>query len=1466
MQKLWTGFLLFLLLFIGASISTADESPSNLSFGDGLVQKQGNESTEASLRIIPDEGQVGEGFTILVSDLNAGEEITVRIIFVETDAEVYESNRTADNRGRVELDIFTESDDPAGEYRVEVLNASNDVIAEASLTLEVIGGREGLISVSPSEGEAGTVFVIEITEVQPFADLSIIVTNEADEEVYETAIRATVDGTATVNFESSDTSVGNLTIDVFQNETISVASGSLVVQEQAFPSTIVLEPNPAMPNDEVFVTVSGLEANATATVVISNVLGTLLSQEVTANVSGLAIFSFVVTPEMALGDYTVEVLQGETLVSRTSFVLDVPAPSVTVSPTVGVQSSNFVVDVAGLNVDEQVVVELVQGETVLQSFTITGDAEGLARAVLGQRLNLGIGDYTVRVLRAGQEVYTQSVSIVEEREAVTSSINPDNVIVTVSPEEGVVPTTYEIRVEGLPPDTDLTLNILFDGDVVYTFQGTSDETGVFVSSVNSEASDPIGTYTLEVRAEGQVIGSADFAIVEDDGAEPTEEPTSEPSEEPAGDVSLDVNPETVVLGERFEINVSNLAAGETVTIDLRVDGESIYSTERQADASGAIGLGLVTEATDPTGEYEVVVLRGDEEVASGNFDVVESNANVSSAELSIEPESAPLESSHTISVSGLEAGEAVTVVIEFDGEEVYSTEREADSEGVVTLVINTESDDEEGEYTVRVLRENGELTGSFTATEAEETSTPDAELEISIDPESGDIGTDHVITVTGLEAEEAVSVQVEYDGEVVYETEGTANDDGEYRLDLSTEEGDPAGDYTITVTGENSGEVSASFEAVGEEEVEEPSEDFSVAVSSEELSNGDTFDVTVEGLNAGETVTIRIIFDGEEVYSTEREADENGEIVLPLVISEEDPEGNYSIEVETESGATSSAGFLVLNDFGDGDEGEGEEGEETELEVTVDPESGENGTTHDFVITGLEPEETVSVSVEFDGEEVYSTEAVADDDGEAIISLTSEESDPAGDYLLIVERDNGDSASVEFTVEEAEEGEEGGGTVIEPTGDETAIELGDDVIEGSLSTDSPEARFVFEGEEGQGVEISLHSDDFDAYLVLLDEDGDEIASNDDGSDNSLDSQIIVTLPESGSYTIVVSSFSYTVGGDAEEGDFELRAHTLEISDSDVELDSGNQVVTDSLSSNSPEVEYVFEGEEGQSVLISVSSSEFDTYLVLLDENGDVIASNDDSNDSLNSQIGPFVLPYSGEYTAIVTSYYYVNYGEVTTGEFNFRLENVVVTSSSYGEITNITIDENTGSQFIEFEGNAGDVISVSVNSNDSIDTTIALIDPTGFTLISDDDGGLGFDPEIERQVLPSNGRYVIMLSAFSLGDAGEVEVLVSLEDARTLDSETRTVRLNNKESYDILVFEGQEGETVSITISLESGSIGSFTLYAEQDGIPLLNYQSLGLSQTITVGFRVPADGIVRITLQDSSASSAILNVELERE
>lgn len=66
--------------------------------------------------------------------------------------------------------------------------------------------------------------------------------------------------------------------------------------------------------------------------------------------------------------------------------------------------------------------------------------------------------------------------------------------------------------------------------------------------------------------------------------------------------------------------------------------------------------------------------------------------------------------------------------------------------------------------------------------------------------------------------------------------------------------------------------------------------------------------------------------------------------------------------------------------------------------------------------------------------------------------------------------------------------------------------------------------YTFEGRRGQTVTITMSSSEFDTYLILLDEDNEKIAENDDISDSDTNSEIRITLPANGTYQVIANTY------------------------------------------------------------------------------------------------------------------------------------------------------------------------------------------------------------------------------------------------------------------------------------------------------------------------------------------------------
>jgi S1-C subfamily serine protease len=207
------------------------------------------------------------------------------------------------------------------------------------------------------------------------------------------------------------------------------------------------------------------------------------------------------------------------------------------------------------------------------------------------------------------------------------------------------------------------------------------------------------------------------------------------------------------------------------------------------------------------------------------------------------------------------------------------------------------------------------------------------------------------------------------------------------------------------------------------------------------------------------------------------------------------------------------------------------------------------------------------------------------------------------------------------------------------------------IVQGRLDSNSnvlPDGSYfnsyVFDGQSGQRVAIEMRSQEIDPYLILISLDDDNFYLDDDDSAGDLNARLVTTLPTNGRYVILANSYA-----EGEEGSYELRLNaatgntstpTPPRSDGDVilrrqgVLEPGDAIAPD----NTLYDEYTFQGRAGQRVTINLESQEFDTYLALLDDQGNLIDRNDDiSQTNTNSQI-VVVLPRTATYRIIVNGY------------------------------------------------------------------------------------------------------------------------------------------------------------------------------------------------------------------------------------
>jgi hypothetical protein len=256
-------------------------------------------------------------------------------------------------------------------------------------------------------------------------------------------------------------------------------------------------------------------------------------------------------------------------------------------------------------------------------------------------------------------------------------------------------------------------------------------------------------------------------------------------------------------------------------------------------------------------------------------------------------------------------------------------------------------------------------------------------------------------------------------------------------------------------------------------------------------------------------------------------------------------------------------------------------------------------------------------------------------DGNYRIIVTSYKKDETGSYTLSIES----GAAGGATATAAASG---------PRVERGALAAGDDTLRSGEYVDA----YTFEGIPGQRATIDVSSAEFDTYLIVVPPKG-QRRENDDVEGKPRHSVVETDITEAGTYKVWVTSYQKN-----ERGSYELRitfgtaspatAATTASSTGDRSRDLSAIGYGDSragsLSTDDGRLEsgeyrdsYAFEGNAGDAIVIELTSSEFDPYLVLVPPQGEQI-DNDDAPGRRDMSRIELTLRASGRYRILATSY------------------------------------------------------------------------------------------------------------------------------------------------------------------------------------------------------------------------------------
>jgi hypothetical protein len=186
----------------------------------------------------------------------------------------------------------------------------------------------------------------------------------------------------------------------------------------------------------------------------------------------------------------------------------------------------------------------------------------------------------------------------------------------------------------------------------------------------------------------------------------------------------------------------------------------------------------------------------------------------------------------------------------------------------------------------------------------------------------------------------------------------------------------------------------------------------------------------------------------------------------------------------------------------------------------------------------------------------------------------------------------------------------------------------------------PSKTYAFQMASGVRYVINLTSTDFDAYLRLKDDQGVELARDDD-SGGDLNAQITFQAPKDGIYRVVATSFNGKTGHFAltvgTEGRSPAAANVLR---GPVRMEqelTANDATGAAIVGRGYRKTFSYQMTAGRKYVIDMVSNDFDSYLRLNDDQGKEVDHDDDSGGFPHARI-TYRAPRDGVYEIIATTF------------------------------------------------------------------------------------------------------------------------------------------------------------------------------------------------------------------------------------
>lgn len=400
----------------------------------------------------------------------------------------------------------------------------------------------------------------------------------------------------------------------------------------------------------------------------------------------------------------------------------------------------------------------------------------------------------------------------------------------ISPSLSITPATGEvekavflIEIDGLEAHSRYRIEVDFADATVYATDEESDAAGHIPFPISSTPGDQPGVYSVRALHNDSVVAQGEFEL-------------TAPAQPTTG-AQVTVQPQRAAFGRPQAIQIADLLPNIAYTIEIITDQtlQLAYRRTHKSSQAGEIDFQIFAQTGDTPGAHSIAVYdEAGNLVAQAGFSIEKPLAR--DVRLEVSPRSVQAGDSVVLQVDGLAAFDAVSAqLLSADGILIDALSTRASSDGAASLLFATPADLADGEYTIALYVDGGEMAKDSLivgAAPTDETATTPTKPEqpapaepadaatMSVEPLSAPIGSRHRVRVSGLAAVESLVFEVSLAGEVVFSTPQFADANGRAALEFLTGPEDQPGEYSIKLLREAGNQPTANFVVIAAESVE----------------------------------------------------------------------------------------------------------------------------------------------------------------------------------------------------------------------------------------------------------------------------------------------------------------------------------------------------------------------------------------------------------------------------------------------------------------------------------------------------------------------------------------------------------------------------------------------------------------------------------------------------------------------